>query len=101
MNEAQLGDLLADFENRIAYLEALHTPSFAQEKPDPYADIRKEEESIKPFPQERLVNRINQVEGKVNYTVTKIQEHLDKKKRTSYIYSSIKREDVLPTSEAE
>jgi len=65
--DSEIGDILAEFENRISTLEMLHTQSFYKEaKPEP-----------QPKKETFSNSAINELKSKFLYLQNKINEHID------------------------
>ena len=85
MNDFELGEWIADFENRISYLENLHTPSTASLN----NPIKEEPESIEtplPPPYQKLLERIDQLQGMLLNTREKLQQLLKEKPTKKHRY---------------
>ena len=81
MSREEIQELLAEFENRISYLELLHTPSNAEiygTLPEEVKEIDYKSPSLPPIYQWR-----QQLEARLIYNENKLNKHLDKKKEES------------------
>jgi len=77
---SEIGDILAEFENRISTLEMLHTQSYSSYK----------ETKIEPQPKKETFSNsaITELKSKFLYLQNKLNAHLDKKKRSFKKYDT-------------